>query len=98
MEYISSHLDGAASLNDISGALHVSKAYLSTLFKREMNTTVTDFVTKLRMKEAKKLLLETDMLVSEIYLKVGYQSDKYFIKVFKEMEGVTPLAYRKRWK
>ena len=38
------------------------------------------------------------MLVSEIYLKVGYQSDKYFIKVFKEMEGVTPLAYRKRWK
>jgi len=98
VEYISSHLDGAASLNDISGALHVSKAYLSTLFKREMNTTVTDFVTKQRMKEAKKLLLETDMLVSEIYLKVGYQSDKYFIKVFKEMEGVTPLAYRKRWK
>lgn len=87
VEYISSHLDGAASLNDISGALHVSKAYLSTLFKREMNTTVTDFVTKQRMKEAKKLLLETDMLVSEIYLKVGYQSDKYFIKVFKEMEG-----------
>lgn len=98
VEYISSHLDGAASLNDISWALHVSKAYLSTLFKREMNTTVTDFVTKQRMKEAKKLLLETDMLVSEIYLKVGYQSDKYFIKVFKEMEGVTPLAYRKRWK
>ncbi|WP_432765127.1 hypothetical protein [Hungatella effluvii] len=29
---------------------------------------------------------------------MGYQSDKYFIKVFKEMEGVTPLAYRKRWK
>ena len=98
VEYIGSHLAGAASLNDISGALHVSKAYLSTLFKREMNTTVTDFVTKQRMKEAKKLLLETDMLVSEIYLKVGYQSDKYFIKVFKELEGITPLAYRKKWK
>ena len=98
VEYISSHLDGAASINDISGALHESKAYLSTLFKREMNTTVTDFVTKQRMKEAKKLLLETDMLVSEIYLKVGYQSDKFYIKVLKVMEGETPLAYRKRWK
>lgn len=98
VDYINSHLDGAASLNDISEALHVSKAYLSTLFKREMNATVTDFVTKQRIKAAKKLLLETDMLVSEIYWKVGYQSDKYFIKVFKEMEGTTPLAYRKRWK
>jgi YesN/AraC family two-component response regulator len=98
LTYITEHLCGACSLNDISEALHVSKAYLSTLFKKEMNCTVTDYVTKQRMKEAKKLLIETEMQVSQIYMKVGYQSDKYFIKVFKEYEGMTPLVYRKKWR
>lgn len=98
ISYIREHMEEATSLHDISKALHVSNAYLSTLFKKEMNLTITDFVTKQRLTEAKKLLLETEMQVTEIYQKVGYQSDKYFIKVFKECEGVTPIAFRKRFK
>ncbi len=80
VEYISSHLDGAASLNDISGALHVSKAYLSTLFKREMNTTVTDFVTKQRMKEAKKASSGDRYAGIRDLFKGRLSGDKYFIK------------------
>ena len=59
--------------------LHVSKSYLSTLFKQEAGMTVMEYITCARMKEAKRLLLHTDMRVCEIYEEIGYQSDKYFI-------------------
>ncbi len=96
-QFIREHLKEGTTLSSLAEYLHVSKSYLATLFKQETNLTVTEFVTRERMREAKRLLLNTDMRICEIYQQIGYQSDKYFIAVFKGMEGITPLAYRKKY-
>lgn len=97
-DYISEHRRESISLQMLSEELHVSKAYLSTLFRQEMNMTLTEFITKQRIKLAKRYLLDTDMRICEIAEETGWQSDKYFIQVFREQEGITPLAFRKKWK
>lgn len=97
-KYISKHRKESISLQMLSEQLHVSKAYLSTLFKHEMDMTLTEFITKQKVKLAKRYLLDTDLRICEIAEETGWQSDKYFIQVFKEQEGLTPLAFRKRWK
>ena len=95
--YIKEHLKEGTTLASLAEYLHVSKSYLSTLFKQEAGMTVMEYITCARMKEAKRLLLHTDMRVCEIYEEIGYQSDKYFIAVFKSIEGITPLAFRKKY-
>lgn len=95
--FIRNHLKEGTQLSSLAAHLHVSKTYLATLFKAETNLTVMEFITQERIREAKRLLLNTDMRICEIYQQVGYQSDKYFIAVFKEMEGITPLAFRKKY-
>lgn len=95
--YILRHIKDMISLQKLSDELHVSKAYLSTLFRQEMNVTLTEFITKQRMKLAKRYLLDTDMRICEIFEEVGYQSDKYFIQVFKEQEGMThTIGFQKK--
>ena len=97
-EFIRAHLKEGTTLASLAEYLHVSKPYLATLFKQETNLTVMEFITNERIREAKRLLLNTDMRVCEIYEEVGYQSDIYFIVVFKGIEGITPLAFRKKYR
>lgn len=47
------------------------------------------------MNEAKRLLVETDMRVIEISQQVGYENEKHFMKIFKNISGVSPTEYRK---
>jgi two-component system response regulator YesN len=54
-----------------------------------------NYLKDIRIKEAKRLLEETDMLVIEISQKVGYENEKHFMKIFKGVCGVSPTEYRK---
>lgn len=90
-QFIKEHLKEGTTLSSLAEHLHVSKSYLATLFKQETNMTVMEFITENRLKEAKRLLLNTDMRVCEIYQQVGYQSDKYFIAVFKSTGAVAKV-------
>lgn len=87
----------ARDLNMAVVSNHISMNY--SLFSAEFkNITGTNFVTyvkELRMKEAKKLLSETDMKVNEISVNVGYDNEKHFMKSFKAYVGVSPSEYRK---
>lgn len=65
-KYISKHRKESISLQMLSEQLHVSKAYLSTLFKHEMDMTLTEFITKQKVKLAKRYLLDTDLRICEI--------------------------------
>ena len=72
-----------------------SPYYVSRLFKEELGLTFIEYLTKIRIDAAKRLLLETNMTVSEISDLVGYQDPSYFTKVFKKREGVTPTQFRR---
>jgi len=82
-------------IQDIAGEVHFSSAYLGYLFKRETKQNVWDYVTGLRIEEAKHLLVATDKKRYEIAYEVGYESPEHFSRMFKRYVGVSPADYRK---
>ncbi|WP_435169055.1 response regulator transcription factor [Paenibacillus glycanilyticus] len=84
------------SLEGIAGELNVSAVYLSRIFKQEMGTSFISMLTTARMKEAIRLLNETDLAIHEIAEKTGYESQHYFSTAFKKTTGLPPNQYRKR--
>jgi len=82
-------------VQDIASAVHFSPAYVSYLFKRIMRKNVWEYVTSLRIDEAKRLLGTTDMKRYEITYKVGYESPEHFSRIFKRSVGLSPADYRR---
>jgi YesN/AraC family two-component response regulator len=59
--------------------------------------TFSEYVTRRKLQNAKNLLISTNSPVADVAEEVGYQTSKYFIKIFKEYEGKTPSQYRKEF-
>ncbi|MCR2804663.1 response regulator transcription factor [Paenibacillus soyae] len=95
IRYIEERLAEAISLKDVAEALHMNASYFSVLFKEQTGLTFTEYVTRRRIQRAKELLGGTSLSVSQIAEQVGYQTDKYFVKVFRSLEGSSPGQYRK---
>ena len=71
----------------------LSPAYLSRIFKKELGIGPAEYLQKIRLEAAKKLLLETDMTVKEISEAVGYQYVLTMNRAFKKSLGITPSQY-----
>lgn len=85
----------ALKIQDIAADIHFSSAYLRYLFKRETKRSIWDYVTELRIEEAKYLLATTDKKRYEIASEVGYESPEHFSRMFKRYTGISPADYRK---
>ena len=94
--YIRFHIDQPLSLNHVADTLGVHPSYLSRTFKKELGMTLTQYINKLRIEEAKYVLDHGNISVIETALIVGYSDPNYFSKVFHKLEHVTPHDYRKR--
>ncbi len=94
--YIRFHLDHPLHLSQIAEALGVHPSYLSRAFKKALGMTLTAYINKLRIEEAKYLLGQADVSVTQVALAIGYTDSNYFSKVFTKLEHVTPHDYRKR--
>lgn len=84
------------NLNMVANIMNVTPNYLSNKFSRDMNQTFSNYLTDLRIKLAKKMLLSYSNKVFEVGEKVGYIDRAYFNKVFKEKTGETPKQFRER--
>lgn len=94
--YIDNHYgDHELKIQDIAEEVHFSAAYVSYLFKKETNKNVWDYVSEVRIREAKRLLTATDLKRYEISYQVGYQSPEHFSRMFKRFIGISPADYRK---
>lgn len=94
--YIRFHIDQHLSLNRIADTLGVHPSHLSRTFKKELGMTLTQYINKLRIEEAKYVLDQGNISVVETALIVEYSDPNYFSKVFHKLEHVTPPDYRKR--
>ncbi|MDQ0656794.1 helix-turn-helix domain-containing protein [Paenibacillus sp. W2I17] len=95
--YIEEHFDDPdLSLKHLSDRFQISGKYASYLFKEEFEMKFVDFLVKLRVEKACRLLSATDMAVQDIALQVGYANAISFGRVFKRIMGVTPGDYRKQ--
>ncbi|MDC3416069.1 response regulator [Aquibacillus salsiterrae] len=84
------------SLKEVANYVHLNPSYFSALFKEQTNLTFSEYLTRFRLQEAKRLLITTNKTVNEIAEDVGYKTTKYFIRLFKEYEQATPSSYRKQ--
>lgn len=83
------------SLDSICGALGVSNAYFSTIFKKETGNSFISYLTDYRLELAREMLVETDEKSYMIAKSVGYGDPNYFSYVFKRKFGVSPSIYRR---
>jgi len=97
-EFIRTNYKKKIKLIDISKAIYLSPYYLSHIFKKETGSTLLEYLTKVRIEEAKYLLENTQWNTTQIAFKVGYSDQSYFCKVFKKSESISPSDYRKRMK
>lgn len=94
--YIDEHYGSKISLEDVAGHAYISPNYLSSLFKKEMGVNFIEYVTEVRLREAKKLLEDVRYSVVEVAQRVGYKDTGHFSSVFLKKYGVSPTAYRKK--
>ena len=74
----------------------MSKSHFCHLFSKETGSTFLQYVNNLRISEAHRLLLETDMKIHEISDNVGFHSVAQMTRVFKSIHGVSPSQLRKK--
>ena len=94
-QYVHKNFANNITLEEVSEYVGFSVAYFSALFKKETGEGFAKYLTRIRMEEAKNLLRETGVPVSEICEKVGYNDRKHFTHTFHKLTGVNPAEYRK---
>ncbi len=92
IRFINANLHDKLSLDTLSGVCEISPDYLSSLFKKTTGQTVTSYIKERRL-EAAKQMLQKEYATSEVAYYLGFCSESYFIKCFKEQYGITPKKY-----
>lgn len=94
-DYVQQHFsDPNLSAAMISEEFDMNGAYLSRFFKKQAGCGVLDYIHEIRIREAKRLMAETDSSIKDISEQVGYYNSLTFIRAFKRQEGCTPGQYR----
>jgi AraC family L-rhamnose operon transcriptional activator RhaR len=95
IKYMRDNYSNDIKLEDLSTMAFLSPNYFSKLFKECTSTTISEYIQKLRVEEACKLLKNTDKKIIDISFQVGYKDIKFFNQIFKRIIGKTPGEYRK---
>lgn len=96
-QYIQNHYSEPITQEEVSGAVGLSAAYFSALFKKVEGEGFAKYLIGVRMEQAKILLRETNIPVSKICQQVGYNDLKHFTHTFEKATGVKPTVYRKMY-
>jgi AraC-like DNA-binding protein len=92
--YILANQADPIDLAKVAQAMHVSTFYFCKMFKRATGLTFTEYLSRVRVEKAKKLLLNPHLRISEIAYNVGFQSLTHFNRVFRQVVGQSPTEYR----
>lgn len=93
--YIADHIQENITLDKAAKLSNISKCYFSSIFKKQVGESFTDYVNKVKMEKAKELLLESDLRTYEVAERVGISDESYFSKLFKKYIGITPSEIKK---
>jgi YesN/AraC family two-component response regulator len=94
--YIHTHFQKHITLDEVARVAKYNSSYFSTAFKADVGVTFSEYLTKLRVDYAKRLLVSTDEVVNEIGKRSGFLSSSTFLQSFKKYENMTPTAYRNK--
>lgn len=94
VEYVGAHYRQPLSRVQIAKALGYNESYISHLFSDALNTTAPEYINRLRIYDAQKMLLGTDYSVTQMVSELGFGSIRNFNRVFRQETGMSPRAYR----
>jgi AraC-like DNA-binding protein len=96
LQYIHKHFQEALDLPTLAVLEGFNPTYYSEWFRKETGLTLTAYLQKLRLDEAKKLLHHTDLSLAQIAQQVGYQHHASLTRLFQQHEQITPSTYRRQ--
>lgn len=94
LNWLEQHFQEHFQLGKLSAEVHLSPSYISRMFRSCTGHTITEYINKKRLEEARLLLLTTSLTVSQISAEIGYADTAYFCRSFKNKYGATPLHFR----
>lgn len=94
--FINENLFSNLNLENFSKTFHYNEKYLGRYFKKYHGCSLKEYICRKRIEQAKQLLADTVMPVSEIAVSTGFETIPYFNKRFRELTGMTPTDFRKR--
>lgn len=95
INYIEKNYRNAISLEELAEIAGFSAPYLSRIFKKEFGMNFSSYVNHLRVKEAKTLLVSSELSIKEISYELGFSDSNYFARVFKKETGINASQYQK---
>lgn len=95
IEYLTENVGERITVDDLCRHINYTRSYIFREFKKVTGQSVMSYFTGIKIKEAKRLLRQTDTSVTDIAARLGFDTPNYFTKTFKRTTGSTPLAYRK---
>lgn len=93
-EHVENHYQENITLESMAALVFMNPYYFSSFFKKHTGQNFKQYVTEVRMKQAVRLLLQTDLMVYEIAERVGYNNARQFSDMFKKMYGKLPQEYK----
>lgn len=95
-DYIYAHYaERNLDLTQVAADIGCNPSYLSRIMKQELGSSFKDYLTMLRIRQAKKLMRDRSLSLNQIAEKVGYSNQHYFSAAFKNCQGVSPSEYRR---
>ena len=95
MEWIKANYYKPITVKEIANEFGYNTDYLSFLFKKTTNTTLTNYISKTRIEISKSLISNYDLSIKEVAYSCGFSDEKYFMKLFKKAESMTSSQYKK---
>ena len=97
-EYVQKHIYERVTARELAEKAGISPEYLSTLFAEHLKCSIPQYIAWQKILEAKKLLRFTEKPLSEIAALLCFSSQSYFQAQFKKIRGITPAAYREKYR
>jgi LacI family transcriptional regulator len=95
LNFINQNTERPLQIHNVAKALRFSRSYLHRKFMKTLKRSVYDEIKRVRINLISRMLLETDLSVSDIAIKLGFNSDSHIARYFEQKMGMTPMKYRK---
>lgn len=93
--FVDEHFDNPnLNVNAVADEFNLNPSKLSSQFKQNFNIGLLDYISQKRIEQAKHLLISGDMPINQIALRIGYTSQRTFLRVFSNLEKISPGKYR----
>ncbi|WP_408011803.1 helix-turn-helix domain-containing protein [Pseudalkalibacillus sp. A8] len=97
VEWLRIHTTDNISVTSVAEQFNYNKDYLSHIFKQKIGINIQEYIHILKVSKAKDLLSSTNLGIKEIAYTIGISDEKYFMKLFKKYEKLTPTEFRKAY-